>query len=274
MPGLLLQLKSASRKVRSLTATKCPTLPSASDHSTRFSRGACGNGVVEEGEVCDDGNTTNEACDTTAADACLADCTLRMSTCGNGTLDPGEACDDGNTEDYDSCTTSCTVNDQNIGAPCRCEGRECSDTDPTAGRIIGCDNVVEPSDGSAVVACGRSIENRVYGITIYSAGGSCTLMAMSCTGTPFVCDRAPVVGDTTAFACPRGYVEGTDTRTVMGATLTTKICNKPCDGQNDCRWNEVEDSDSPWAGACGQWQCLLDPATGEGVCGDPRMVGP
>ncbi len=195
-----------------------------------------------------------------------------MSACGNGTVDPGEQCDDNNVNDYDDCTTSCTINDQNIGAPCRCEGRDCSDTDPSAGTIIGCDNVEVPTDGSAVLACGRSIENRTYGITIYSAGGTCTLMAMSCTGSTLVCSMAPVAGDVDAFTCPAGSVEGTDTRTVMGATLTTKLCNKACDSQNDCRWNEEEDDGSPWEGDCGQWQCLIDPASGDGVCGDPRML--
>jgi cysteine-rich repeat protein len=37
----------------------------------------------------------------------LADATL----CGNGTLDPGEACDDGNTADGDGCSSTCQLED-------------------------------------------------------------------------------------------------------------------------------------------------------------------
>ena len=42
----------------------------------------CGNGVVEEGEACDDGNTL-------PGDGCRADCTIEA--CADGILDPGEA---------------------------------------------------------------------------------------------------------------------------------------------------------------------------------------
>src|SRR5207244_11859901 len=48
--------------------------------------GNCGNGVVDPGEQCDDGNTVS-------GDGCSASC--RLEACGNGILDPGEQCDDG-----------------------------------------------------------------------------------------------------------------------------------------------------------------------------------
>jgi cysteine-rich repeat protein len=64
----------------------------------------CGNGVVEPGEECDDGNTT-------AGDGCSATC--RREVCGNGVLDPGEECDDGNTTPGDGCTATCRLE------PCR-----------------------------------------------------------------------------------------------------------------------------------------------------------
>lgn len=49
---------------------------------------ACGDAVLDEGEVCDDGNTQS-------GDGCRADC-LGEEICGDGLLDPGEQCDDGN----------------------------------------------------------------------------------------------------------------------------------------------------------------------------------
>jgi cysteine-rich repeat protein len=63
----------------------------------------CGNGTVEGDELCDDGNQTD-------GDGCQADCTLTPeAVCGNGVVETGEACDDGNTENGDDCTSSCTI---------------------------------------------------------------------------------------------------------------------------------------------------------------------
>ena len=63
----------------------------------------CGNGVVEDGESCDDGNAI-------AGDGCEADCSITVITpaCGDGNLDPGEVCDDGNQIAGDGCELNCT----------------------------------------------------------------------------------------------------------------------------------------------------------------------
>ena len=62
----------------------------------------CGNGVVETGESCDDGNTISETCDYGEAGCtiCASDCTEQTGTlrfCGDGETDAEEGCDDGNT---------------------------------------------------------------------------------------------------------------------------------------------------------------------------------
>jgi cysteine-rich repeat protein len=62
---------------------------------------ACGNGRVEPGEVCDDGNTTS-------GDGCRGDC-LSDERCANGLIDPGETCDDGNLASHDGCDSRCQV---------------------------------------------------------------------------------------------------------------------------------------------------------------------
>jgi cysteine-rich repeat protein len=68
----------------------------------------CGNGVVNQGEECDDGNHNNR-------DGCTNQCRLRgspnppPSTCGNGDVDPGEECDDGNSVNTDQCTNVCRI---------------------------------------------------------------------------------------------------------------------------------------------------------------------
>jgi len=63
----------------------------------------CGNNLVESGEQCDDGNTVN-------ADGCSSTCQNEQAldpVCGNGTVESGEECDDGNTIDDDGCSSTC-----------------------------------------------------------------------------------------------------------------------------------------------------------------------
>jgi fibro-slime domain-containing protein len=64
----------------------------------------CGDGVVNGTEVCDDGVNNG-----TPGSACQIDCTPK---CGNGTVDPGEACDLGaarNTGAYNGCNADCSA---------------------------------------------------------------------------------------------------------------------------------------------------------------------
>ncbi len=59
----------------------------------------CGNGILQLGEACDDGNSIN-------TDDCLNNCTT--ARCGDGAVHEGvEACDDGNTDDRDACPQNC-----------------------------------------------------------------------------------------------------------------------------------------------------------------------
>lgn len=73
----------------------------------------CGNGIVENGEACDDGNTAS-------GDGC-ADCVLEptctadscSTVCGDGihVADAGEECDDGNLSPFDGCDEQCQIED-------------------------------------------------------------------------------------------------------------------------------------------------------------------
>lgn len=61
----------------------------------------CGDGVLADGETCDDGNVLG-------LDGCEADCTLSPApVCGNGSLEMNEACDDGNAVNGDGCEATC-----------------------------------------------------------------------------------------------------------------------------------------------------------------------
>lgn len=62
----------------------------------------CGNGIIDNGEQCDDGNITD-------GDGCSATCQTEIPTqvCGNGTVESGEQCDDGNILNGDGCSATC-----------------------------------------------------------------------------------------------------------------------------------------------------------------------
>ncbi|QDE91756.1 hypothetical protein BHS06_23765 [Myxococcus xanthus] len=89
--------------------------------NTCISPNVCGNGILDEGELCDDG-------DTTAGDGCSATCAIEDGfgctgipsvcavTCGDGIKADSEACDDGNTANGDGCSATCTVES---GAACQ-----------------------------------------------------------------------------------------------------------------------------------------------------------
>jgi cysteine-rich repeat protein len=114
----------------------------------------CGDGVVGEGEVCDDGNVIEgdncsanckslewcgngivdrvkgESCDDSnyvAGDDCDPYC--QEEICGNGELDDGEVCDDDNAKSGDGCRNDCRSNeacgngikDEHLGEECEFE---------------------------------------------------------------------------------------------------------------------------------------------------------
>jgi len=63
---------------------------------------SCGNGTIDAGETCDDGNTKND-------DGCDSKCQVEVTLCGNGIKDPGEGCDDGNIINGDECNSVCKI---------------------------------------------------------------------------------------------------------------------------------------------------------------------
>lgn len=61
----------------------------------------CGDGIVDRGESCDDGNDEDD-------DLCPSTC--EMASCGDGFVQDGaEECDDGNIDDTDECPSTCVI---------------------------------------------------------------------------------------------------------------------------------------------------------------------
>ncbi len=119
-----------STQLRDLALLPDATLVAAgsSNDTVRLARyvvDVCGNGVLEPGEACDDGNLAS-------GDGCDANCTA--TACGNGVVTAGEACDDGNLAGGDCCDPTCTPGPD--GAPCD-DGDACSAGDTCdAGRCL------------------------------------------------------------------------------------------------------------------------------------------
>lgn len=90
----------------------------------------CGNGVLDPGEECDDGNDDD-------TDACRNDC--KRARCGDGVVWKGvETCDDGNTKDGDACKHHCgpdTCGDGVVQAPEACDD---GNDDPTDDCLPSC----------------------------------------------------------------------------------------------------------------------------------------
>ncbi len=114
-----------------LVPNSAPDVRSVDRLAALIDAGLCGNGRLDPGEECDDGNTTSgDGC----SSQCVIDCyfmcqchpydppCVTPSVCGNKVLTPDEECDDGNTTSGDGCSSSCQVE---RGWRCPVPGRLC-----------------------------------------------------------------------------------------------------------------------------------------------------
>lgn len=136
----------------------------------------CGNGELDEGEECDDGNVVD-------TDACRNDCVLPI--CGDMIVDEGEDCDDGNNDDTDACTDLCVAaacgdgiiqidegcDDGNTNNFDEC-GNDCNSASCGDGTINGTD---ECDDGNDVNTdqCTNACELPICGDGILSQNEDC-----------------------------------------------------------------------------------------------------
>jgi cysteine-rich repeat protein len=63
----------------------------------------CGDSVLDSSEMCDDGDSNSDY----LPNACRKDC--QEASCGDGTVDQQEVCDDGNSDPGDGCDEVCQV---------------------------------------------------------------------------------------------------------------------------------------------------------------------
>ncbi len=161
------------------------------------SLGACGDGVVQSGEACDDGNDND-------FDACLSTC--REATCHDGfrrsDLSIGEsgfeACDDGNTNDKDGCVGNCT--EARCGDGFTFQGIEGCDDGDDSDPQDGCHNCRTPGCGDGVVQENEACDD---GNTVETDGCSSTCQLAVCGDGV---RRLGAEGE----ACDDGNVDNTD----------------------------------------------------------------
>ncbi len=251
----------------STTETTDPMTDTTETPETESGGGVCGDGVQDANEACDDSNLMTELSTSKMspsqyeATACIDDCSLVLSLCGNGKMDPGEACDDGNQDSHDDCTTSCTVNDKGYHAPCKRMCQQNCDTDVSSGTFTGCDNMEVPDGAKAVCY----VSTKFAPAPRYFAEGECATTAQTCSGG-ILCP--PNVGNYDALKeCPAGTTLVDRTTMALGITVKTKVCQKVCVSDAECRWNSW---DTIWAKP-GQFRCQ-ETANSNGVkiCADAQ----
>lgn len=168
----------------------------------------CGNGIKEASEECDDGNLL-------PGDTCSPTCEV-TSLCGNGRIDPGEECDDENTASGDGCSPTCQV--EQTGACALFPQGGCSGNTPA------CD-LTEIEDGStecrAVTVAGTS-DSRCAARTACAPGYTCVGdIGVDSACMPFCADDADCQG--VGSRCAFGLVN--DNADPLGVSVCSNACS-------------------------------------------------
>ena len=209
----------------------------------------CGNGVVEAGETCDDGNTA-------AGDCCSPTCTYDA---------PGTACtSDGNVCTNDVCNGAGACLHPNNTASCD-DGLFCNGADTCSGGT--CMHTGNPCAGGpdCAATCNEAADN-----CFDPAGTGCTSDGNVCTNDQCNGTGACAHPNNTA-PCDDGlFCNGTDTCSAGACTHT----GNPCAGGPDCAdtCNEAADNCFDPAGTgctADSDPCTLDQCNGSGACAHP-----
>jgi uncharacterized delta-60 repeat protein len=218
---------------------------------------ACGNGVTEPPEECDDGNlTAGDGCDTGCAVESGFGCSGTPSTCtagcGDGSIAGAEQCDDGNLVADDGCDATCRLEP---GWTCTGEPSSCA---PVCGdsRIVGgeeCDDG-NTRDGDC---CDATCHFESPGSPCLDEGDPCTVDTCGAAG---VCHHdvslalCPVCGDGLVSGdedCDDGNAADGD---CCDSTCHFEAAGSPCPDEGD-----VCSSDTCSAGGVCQHEIAPDP---------------
>jgi len=242
----------------------------------------CGNGKLEAGEACDDGNTLSQDgcsgfCKLEPGQPCQAnqDCSEGIcntfadpavcedaNVCGNGVIETGEVCDDGNTQGGDGCTSSCLLeNGESCTANGDCVSGVCDQTEstPTCEPANTCGNGVL-EDGEACDDGGLTSGDGCDQSCLLEIGEPCTADDQCASGT---CDTLGSHACEPSNHCGNGVLEdgeACDDGNLEDGDGCDQSClleiGEPCGGDTECA-----------SGVCGPSQ--TDPVcVPAGVCGN------
>lgn len=225
----------------------------------------CGDGVLDPGEACDDGNVTSGDgcsfdCKIEADYACPTPGALCVSTvvCGDGKITGTEQCDDGNSLSGDGCSSTCALEP---GWVCLFPGTACTAAACGDGIVAGTE---ECDDGDTVDGDGCSSSCKLQTTTKVtpptSSGPGKTVIENWRCPTPGAACVKTVCGD--------GNREGTE-QCDDGNT-------KPFDGCSpDCQW-EPKCPDGKCEPRCGDGLLFDFDGDGDGIideeCDDGNTV--
>lgn len=256
----------------------------------------CGNGAVEAGENCDDGNTKDD-------DGCSSSCIrddgyvcpetgelcVKDEFCGDGILNGSEQCDDANTRAGDCCTGTCVLESN-----CECTTPEpaltpprqvCASTIVCGDEAVTGDEACDDGNTDDDDGCTADCSNVEPGYTCPPEGGPCVEAVEPC-------GNAALDG---AEECDDGGARSSDGCSSACEIEPGYICPKvgsPCETILFCgdgvvsftRGETCDDADAPPEGGDGcSDACKVEPhhqCTGAPsvcvntfVCGDKMLVG-
>jgi fibro-slime domain-containing protein len=186
---------------------------------------SCGNGKLDMGEECDDGNTmAGDGCSGTCQKEPNFDCPtpgqfcISTAVCGDGIVAGNEQCDDGNTVGGDGCSANCR---QEMGWICKDAGKPCVPAPPPP-----CGNGVrdmgeECDDGNVKNNDGCSAKCTI------ETGWTCPTAGMPCTLIPFCGDGKRDPGE----ECDDGNVtpgDGCSGTCKLEPNFKCPVDGKPC----------------------------------------------
>ena len=201
----------------------------------------CGNGAIEQGETCDDGNLIN-------GDGCSSTCQIEtaQAVCGNNILETPEQCDDGNLINGDGCSSACLTTVQ-----CSDGVDNDGDTKIDFPNDPGCssstDNSEAPDPVCPAQQCppnftcntnNQCVPNAICGNIIIEIGEQCddgnTLNGDGCSST---CQNEIPAG-----ICGNGITQGNE-QCDDGNTLDHDACTASCQLPKKCNNGIDDDND-------------------------------
>jgi cysteine-rich repeat protein len=233
----------------------------------------CGDGVLEGGEACDDGNGAS-------GDGCSAACAIETGwscsgapsacapICGDGAIHGTEECDDGNAAAGDGCSEICSVETgwSCSGAPSAC-GAICGDGTVTGAESCDDANVVA-GDGCSDTC---SVET---GWSCVGAPSSCSAICGDglVTGSESCDDGNTADGDGCTSACilESGYhCSGSPSFCMAICGDGLLVTPEACDDANVANG----DGCSATCGIETGWACGGAPSSCSPICGDGTIAG-